>query len=133
MKSEEIDQLITYRLEQAEVSLEDARFLLNGNRSPQSIVNRSYYAMFYASLALLQKISKIPSKHSGVISLFDTEYVLKGIFSKKFSKDFHKAFEVRQTADYKVIDPVTTEKAKKILYKAERFVNAVKQFFSRTG
>lgn len=53
MKSEEIDQLITYRLEQAEVSLEDARFLLNGNRSPQSIVNRSYYAMFYASLALL--------------------------------------------------------------------------------
>ena len=133
MKSEEIDQLITYRLEQAEVSLEDARFLLNGNRSPQSIVNRSYYAMFYASLALLQKISKIPSKHSGVISLFDTEYVLKGIFPKELSKDFHKAFEVRQTADYKVIDPVTTEKAKKILYKAERFVNAVKQFFSRTG
>jgi hypothetical protein len=133
MKSEEIDQLITYRLEQAEVSLEDARFLLNGNRGPQSIVNRSYYAMFYASLALLQKISKVPSKHSGVISLFDTEYVLKGIFPKELSKDFHKAFEVRQTADYKVIDPVTTEKAKEILYKAERFVNAVKQFFSRTG
>ena len=88
MKSEEIDQLITYRLEQAEVSLEDARFFLNGNRSPQSIVNRSYYAMFYASLALLQKISKIPSKHSGVISLFDTEYVLKGIFPKELSKVF---------------------------------------------
>jgi hypothetical protein len=36
----------------------DARFLLDGNRGPQSIVNRSYYAMFYAALALMQNIGK---------------------------------------------------------------------------
>jgi len=34
--------------------------------------------MFYAVLALLQKIGKVPRKHSGAISLFDTELVLKG-------------------------------------------------------
>lgn len=66
MKEDEIQTLIDYRLEQAKTALDDARFLLMGNRSPQSIVNRAYYAMFYATLALLQKTSKIPSKHIGV-------------------------------------------------------------------
>ena len=73
---------VNYRLEQAQEALDDAKYLIDGNRSPQSIVNRSYYAMFYAALALLQKISKAPSKHSGVISLFDKEFVIKGIFAK---------------------------------------------------
>lgn len=99
MKPEEIDILIKYRLEQARAALDDAKYLFDGNRSPQSIVNRSCYAMFYAALALLQKISKVPSKHSGVISLFDKEFVMKGIFAKDLSKDFHKAFELRQTID----------------------------------
>ena len=65
MKSKEIEILIKHRLEQAQEALDDAKYLIDGNRSPQSIINRSYYAMFYAALALLQKISMAPSKHSG--------------------------------------------------------------------
>ena len=34
MKEEEITSLIKYRLEQAQTALEDARFLLEGDRSP---------------------------------------------------------------------------------------------------
>ena len=49
-----------YRLEQADAALGDAKFLLEGNRSPQSIVNRAYYAMLYAALALLQKLERCP-------------------------------------------------------------------------
>ena len=85
MKKDAISSLITYRLEQAQTALDDAQFLLDGERSTQSIVNRAYYAMFYTALALMQKIRKVPSKHSGVISLFDTEFVLKGIFQKGLS------------------------------------------------
>jgi len=66
VKNEEVTPLVRYRLEQADAALGDAKFLLEGNRSPQSIVNRAYYAMFYAALALLQKIGKVPSKHAGV-------------------------------------------------------------------
>jgi len=66
VKSKEIEILIQHRLEQAQEALDDAKYLIDGNRSPQSIINRSYYAMFYASLALLQQISKTPSRHSGV-------------------------------------------------------------------
>ena len=92
MKEEEIADLVRHRIEQAQTALDDAVYLLDGNRSPQSIVNRAYYAMFYAALALLQKAGKVPSKHTGVISLFDTEYALKGLLPQELSKDLHKAF-----------------------------------------
>jgi uncharacterized protein (UPF0332 family) len=122
--------LIRYRLEQAQEALDDAKFLLDGKRSPQSIVNRSYYAMFYVALALLQKIGKAPSKHVGVISLFDTEFALKGILPKELSKDFHKAFELRQVSDYKVIEPLSLKKAEEVLRKAVHFVETVKRYLS---
>jgi uncharacterized protein (UPF0332 family) len=128
VKPEEIDILIKYRLKQAQAALDDAKYLFDGNRSPQSIVNRSYYAMFYAALALLQKISKVPSKHSGVISLFDKEFVMKGIFTKDLSKDFHKAFELRQTIDYKIIKPITLDRAKEIWNKAVYFVQHIERY-----
>jgi uncharacterized protein (UPF0332 family) len=131
MKSKEIEILIKHRLEQARQALDDAKYLIDGNRSPQSIVNRSYYAMFYAALALLQKISKAPSKHSGVISLFDKEFVMRGIFEKDLSKDFHKAFELRQSIDYRIIKPIPTEQANQIWQKAALFVQAVEHYFSR--
>lgn len=130
MKDDEIATLIKYRLEQAQTALNDAKFLLDGNRSPQSIVNRAYYAMFYAALALLQKIGKVPSKHTGVISLFDTEFVLKGIFNKELSKSFHKAFELRQVSDYKTFKPISKEKAEEVLNNAVYFVEAVLKYLS---
>lgn len=46
-------ELIGYRLKQAAESLEEAEFLMSGRKSPRSIINRAYYAMFYAVLALL--------------------------------------------------------------------------------
>ena len=132
MKSDDIFDLIRYRLEQAQVALDDAKFLLYGNRSPQSIVNRSYYAMFYVALALLQKIGKVPSKHTGAVSLFDTEFVLKGVFSKELSRDFHKAFELRQVSDYKASQPLSVVKAEETWNKAVHFVDVVKKYLLET-
>lgn len=131
MKSEDIAALIEYRLEQAETAIDDARFLLDGNRSPQSIVNRAYYAMFYAALALMQKIEKVPSKHSGIISLFDTEFVLREIFPKELSKNFHKAFELRQVSDYKTFKTISKERAEETLNNSVNFVDTVKKYLIR--
>ena len=128
MKEEEIEILVKHRIDQAREALDDAKYLIDGKRSSQSIVNRAYYAMFYSALALLQSISKTPSKHSGVISLFDKEFVMKGAFEKSLSKDFHKAFELRQKSDYKVIKPVTPESAIDVCKKAENFVDKVQEY-----
>jgi len=128
MKQAEIEVLINYRLEQAQTALDDARYLLGGQRSPQGIINRSYYAMFYAAIALLQKIGKIPSKHAGVISLFDAEFVKQGIFSKQLSKNFHRAFELRQVSDYRTMKPLNRDQAEDVLKKAVDFVQTVKDY-----
>jgi len=132
LKKDDIVLLIKYRLEQAQTALDDAKFLLEGGRSSQSVVNRAYYAMFYAALALLQKIGKVPSKHTGVISLFDKEFVLKDIFPKNLSKDFHLAFELRQLSDYKAYELTSREKAKELVAKATNFVSAVKKYLNVT-
>ena len=132
MKQEDKNNIIGYRLEQAQIALDDAIYLNAGGRSPQSIVNRCYYAMFYATLALLQDIGKAPTKHSGIISLFDTEYVMKGIFPRELSKNLHKAFELRQSSDYKVRPTMPEELVKEEIDKASNFVEAVKSYFQQS-
>ncbi len=42
MKDERNWELVEYRLVQARMALDDAKFLLDGNRSARSIINRSY-------------------------------------------------------------------------------------------
>jgi len=133
VKQEDKFNIIGYRLEQAQIALDDAIYLNAGGRSPQSIVNRCYYAMFYATLALLQDIGKAPTKHSGIISLFDTEYVMKGIFPRGLSKDLHKAFELRQSSDYKVRPVMSEEQVKEEIDKASLFVEAVKSYFQQSS
>lgn len=133
MKQEDKNNIVSYRLEQAQIALDDAIYLDAGGRSPQSIVNRCYYSMFYAALALLQDIGKAPTKHSGIISLFDTEYVLKGIFPRELSKNLHKAFELRQSSDYKVRPVLSEEQVKEEIDNASRFVEAVKSYFQQSS
>ena len=45
--------------------------------------------MFYAVMALLQTIGKVASKHAGVISLFDKEFVHAGVFPVEMSRALH--------------------------------------------
>ena len=73
-------------------------------------------------------IDEIPSKHAGVISLFDKEFVKKGIFPKALSKDFHKAFELRQVSDYRTTKLVKKEQAEQIWSKAVHFVDSIKKY-----
>lgn len=77
--------LVGYRLERADKSLKEAEFLLSGNMSLESVMNRLYYAMFYAALGLLEEKDMGTSKHSQVISLFDKDFVKTGIFKKELS------------------------------------------------
>ena len=92
--------LIDYRLTEARESLEEAKVLLREKMSNRSVINRLYYAMFYAVLAILQDKQIGSSKHSGVIAVFDREFVKTRIFDKKLSKALHRAFELRQKGDY---------------------------------
>ena len=125
MITENIQALVIYRLEQADESLDAARILLDKTLD-RSAVNRAYYAMFYAVLALLATRKRETSKHSGAISLFDKEFVKPGTFSKDFSRWLHDAFDLRQRSDYVRDFKVTREEAEATLEHADAFVEEVK-------
>lgn len=125
MMTENIKALVSYRIEQAEESLEAAKVLLD-QRLTRPAANRAYYAMFYAILALLATKQKETSKHSGAISLFDKEFVKTGLFSKEFSRWVHDAFDLRQKSDYAPQLEISEQDAKQVLERAAAFLIDVK-------
>lgn len=120
----EIQALISYRLEQADEALHAAQLLLEQG-SYRTVVNRTYYAMFYAILALLVPTKQQTSKHAWVMTLFDRDFVKLGIFEKEFSYWLHDAFELRQRADYRELVTVSYEQAQLMLEHARLFVAGV--------
>jgi uncharacterized protein (UPF0332 family) len=129
MMTENIKALVTYRLEQADESLEAARILLDKGLIGPS-VNRAYYTMFYAVLALLVPRKQETSKHSGAIALFDRDFVKQGIFKKDFSRWLHDAFDLRQRSDYTAAFRASEVEAQRTLANAESFLNEVKKILS---
>lgn len=125
MITKNIQVLVTYRLEQADESLDAARVLIE-KKLYRPALNRAYYAMFYAVLALLATRKRETSKHGGAISLFDKEFVKPGTFTKDFSRWLHEAFDLRQRSDYTIEFQVTKEEVKRTLEHAVSFVGKVK-------
>ena len=129
MTSEEKKQaLATYRMKQAQESLEEAKFLLSGDKSPRSIINRAYYAMFYAVLALLIYEPYSSSKHSGVLSYFNKRFIKEGIFNKDHGRSLNKAFELRQRSDYREYVNLKQEQVVPFIEKADHFLGAVREY-----
>lgn len=83
MSTQQLRALLTYRLEQADETLREANILLSAG-ALRGAVNRAYYAMFYAALALLATRQLGSSKHSGVLALFDREFVKPGAMPRSF-------------------------------------------------
>ena len=130
MISENVKALVSYRLEQAEESMAAASMLLHQGLLRRS-VNSSYYAMFYAILALLSIHKMETSKHSGAIALFDREFVKNGVLSKELSRWLHGAFDLRQRCDYEAQFQISTERAAATLETAKSFVAEVKSVTTR--
>jgi uncharacterized protein (UPF0332 family) len=129
MRSENIRKLVRFRLDQAAAAVRAAQVLLDQHLS-RDAVNRSYYAMFYAVLALLVTKQIGTSKHQGAISVFDREFVRTGVFNRELSYWLHEAFEMRLDADYAEMVEVPEEDARRILSNAETFIVQVKNYLS---
>jgi uncharacterized protein (UPF0332 family) len=127
----DIESLFRYRFKQAEETFADAeRMHKEGNFSPRSITNRAYYSMFYAVIALFLKtgVNIKTSKHTGIISVFDKEFVKTGKIDKHYSVILHKLFNVRQKGDYKELVEISLDEAAEHVRLAGEFIMFVKDF-----
>ena len=126
--SEKMRSLALSRLQQAEESLDEAQFLFDGGKSLRSVINRVYYAMFYAILALLIFEPFGSSKHTAVLSYFNLHFIKNGRLPKELGRAVNKAFELRQRGDYKEIVTIVSEQAEPLLSQTAEFIRAVRQF-----
>jgi uncharacterized protein (UPF0332 family) len=122
------ETIFDYRMRQTEETLAEAVKMQEAGFSPRSIVNRSYYAMFYAVLALFIH-SNTPhktSKHSGVIGVFNKEFVHTGKLDARFAKMLYDLFDERMELDYRDFAEVSEEDARNAVSAAQEFISAIK-------
>jgi uncharacterized protein (UPF0332 family) len=121
---DEKQQAVRQRMEEARETIVEADALLERDLR-RGAINRSYYAMFYAVLALAASQGATVSKHTHAIAFFDKEFVRKGIFPKEFSRSLHYGFEDRQSRDYGEIWEIDRTDAETALSEAKKFVEAI--------
>ncbi len=124
-------KLCGYRFQQSEEALSEAELLLEAGHY-RGALNRSYYAMFYSLQALVVKNRLKVSKHSGVISYFDREYVKKGLIDKKFSKWLHRLFDLRQDADYGDMYMPSENQCRQSVEQSRAFVREIRTYFEKS-
>ena len=130
--AEKIAALVEYRLEQANEALAAAALNLT-NALDRSAINRAYYAMFYAVLALLASRTIETSRHTGAIAQFDLLYVKPEVFRADLSRWLHKAFLHRQAADYGAEQTLTRPEIEALVEEAREFVGEVRGHFNRSA
>ena len=122
--------LLVYRLESAKEKLNSAKLLLDNGNFKDSI-GRSYYAMFTSVRALLAKDGVDFSKHAGVISYFQKEYIKSGLVNVKYSKYISQAFQIRNNVDYADFFIVSKSDAEEQYQKAEEFCRMIESYLEK--
>jgi uncharacterized protein (UPF0332 family) len=117
------------RMKQARETLGEAETLFEQNYW-RGTINRAYYAMFYAVLALAADKGVVVTKHTQAISFLDKEFVKKGVFPKEISRALHVGFDERQTNDYGEIWNIEDTEAKNTLKEAKSFVKTIEEYLN---
>ncbi len=97
----DLQELIKYRIEQAQETSLEIKFLIDKGLFVLAI-NRIYYGMFYMLLALALKEGFKTSKHHQLLGWFNKEFVKPGIVDRKIGKIIYRGFEDRTDSDYGV-------------------------------
>lgn len=122
-----IRDLALYRLETAKENLEIAKSLLSDDKL-KFAMNRSYYSIFHALRAVNALDGFDSSKHKGVISHFNQEYIKTECFPRELSKMIMNAMEIRQKSDYDDFYIISRRDAEKQVENAEYIVGLIEEY-----
>ena len=126
MNSNERAELVNYRIKRAKETFSEIKVLAD-NKLWSTLVNRLYYACFYAVNALLiQKEIKVET-HGGVRRMFGLHFVKTGLVSKESGKFYTDIFDIRSSTDYDDFIEIDEEKALRLISPAERLILEIEQ------
>jgi uncharacterized protein (UPF0332 family) len=118
-------ELLRSKLEQARDSLQEARSLLEEGAELRFVMNNLYFAFLYPVLGLL-KVRGIPADtQSSALSLFEREFVEKGVFERRFLEAFRLAFRLRPACACESPAILTRQDVEDLLPIARDFISAV--------
>ena len=124
---EQTIELAKYRIQKAREELQVAKYVLEKDFIKSSL-SSSYYSVFHAARALLVFKKLDSKKHSGVIALFNQEYIKTNLVEEKAKDILTKAFYVRIESDYKDFYLATQKEAEEQIKNAEYFLNEIVSF-----
>ena len=126
MSNEEIKSFVG----KARKFIESSKVLLEIN-DYDSVVSRTYYAMFLITEALLLTKNLAPKSHSGLISLFGEHFVKTNIFSKEMGRQLNRAYDKRLIGDYGTSIIITKNEAQGLLDIGQDFVENIAEYLEK--
>jgi uncharacterized protein len=124
---EELRLLIQFRFDQAHTAERSAELLVQ-NGDPRGALNRIYYAMFYAVLALGVHGNFETSKHGQLIGWFNRDFIKSNIFDARLSQILREAFERRTIADYDFRGVPSEEEIEAMVADMKLFIATIKDY-----
>ena len=125
LTDEERDALVKYRIEKAYGTLVEAHDCAEDNHWTLT-ANRLYYAVYYASKALLIQNGIVAKSHEGVIGQIGEKFVLTGVISKDEAKLLARLQNMRKTGDYDDFKEWHQEDVEPLFEKVEDYINKIK-------
>lgn len=94
--------------------LETSQLLLD-NKRYRACLSRAYYAMYFATQALLAARDIKSRTHKGVIQQFSQYFVKSGDLPTSMVKSLISAYDLRQLSDYEATALLTQQQARQVL------------------
>lgn len=114
LSDEERVAVVSYRIEKAQNAIEEAE-KVSAIGLWNIAANRLYYALFYASTAILIKKGLTAHTHAGAIAMISLHLVQQGLLSTEDIRLIRKLFSLRQEGDYEDFVEVTEEEIQRYL------------------
>ena len=125
LKDEEREALVKYRIEKAYGTLVEAKDCAEDNHWTLT-ANRLYYAVYYASKALLIQNGIVAKSHEGVIGMIGQNFVVSGIITIEEAKLLARLQNMRKTGDYDDFKEWHQEDVEPLFEKVEDYINKIK-------
>lgn len=124
LSAQERYDVVIYRLEKAQTTLEQAKGVLN-LRYWEIIANRLYYAAYYAVSALLISNGYQVKSNEGIVTLFGLHFVKEGIVPQKIGRFFNHLLELKLNGDYSDNNNLTEEDVLPLFEPTEQLIDQV--------
>ncbi|SOD95948.1 HEPN domain-containing protein [Spirosoma fluviale] len=122
--------LINYRLERADMTLETARILIEG-KDWFGAANRLYYAVYQAVSALMAQEDIRIKSHSGAKAMFELHFIKTGKVEPRWGKLYVRLSDARHESDYAAFSTFDQDDILPLLPQTQEFIDVIKRLINQ--